>query len=460
MLTPHISRFVGVENFHRYGQLLTAIGCITIMLFGLSGCSDPEALPGSTPGTSGNVVPSASFTSSCTDLACNFDASASSDTDGSISSYDWDFGDGISGTGITTSHSYSANDVYTVILTVTDNATATSQSSREVSASDGNQAPMASFTSDCPDLNCSFDASGSTDDSGIAAYDWDLGDGATNSGISINHTYSADGGYSVVMTVTDDAGANSSASQTVSVSAAGGGNNPPSASFSASCTDLDCSFNAAASSDSDGTITTYTWVFGDGSSGNGVNTNHSYATDGNYSVVLTITDNGGASSDSTQTLFVSSPNISPTAAFSSSCTDLDCNFDAGASSDTDGSISSYDWDFGDSSSGTGVTTSHSYPNTGGYSVLLTVMDNGGKTANTAQSVSVSTSTLDGQALYTQKCSTCHGADAQGGTQAKIDIRGRTAAEIRTAINTVQQMSSQSTLTDAEIQVIADYLGTL
>ena len=53
-----------------------------------------------------NVPPVASFTSSCTDLTCSFNASASSDSDGTISGYAWDFGDGTTGTGVTTIHTY------------------------------------------------------------------------------------------------------------------------------------------------------------------------------------------------------------------------------------------------------------------------------------------------------------------------------------------------------------------
>lgn len=83
-------------------------------------------------GGGGNQPPTASFTQSCTDLACNFDGSASSDSDGSISSYSWTFGDGNSATGATPSHTYSASGTYTVQLTVTDNEGATNSTSQSV----------------------------------------------------------------------------------------------------------------------------------------------------------------------------------------------------------------------------------------------------------------------------------------------------------------------------------------
>lgn len=83
-------------------------------------------------GSSGtNSPPSASFTFSCTDLTCIFDGSGSSDGDGTIARWDWEFGDGTSGTGPTTSHTYDPG-TYLAVLTVTDDAGATDQESQDV----------------------------------------------------------------------------------------------------------------------------------------------------------------------------------------------------------------------------------------------------------------------------------------------------------------------------------------
>ena len=80
-----------------------------------------------------NQKPVASFTSSSSGLALSVDGSGSSDPDGSVASYAWDFGDGGSATGVTASHTYAAAGTYQVSLTVTDNGGATDVATQSVS---------------------------------------------------------------------------------------------------------------------------------------------------------------------------------------------------------------------------------------------------------------------------------------------------------------------------------------
>ncbi len=336
-----------------------------------------------------NQPPVAAVTSSCTDLTCSFDASTSSDPDGSIVSYAWDFGDGTSGTGVTASHSYAAAGTYGVSVTVTDDQGATNTATTSVTVTAPvNQPPTASFTSNCTDLSCSFDANGSSDSDGnIVSYAWDFGDGSNASGVTTNHSYATAGSYTVSLTVTDDQGATNTSTANVSVTPPA--NQAPTASFVPSCTDLACSFDASASSDPDGSIASYAWDFGDGTTGSGFNPSHTYAVAGTYNVQLTVTDDQGATASTSGSVTVSAaPNQAPTASFTSSCTDLACSFDASASSDADGSIASYAWNYGDGTTGTGITSSHSFASAGSYDVVLTVTDDQGATGSFTNRVTV------------------------------------------------------------------------
>lgn len=83
-----------------------------------------------------NSSPQASFTHTCSELTCSFDASGSSDSDGSISSYRWDFGDGTTGSGVTASHSYASAGTYRATLTVTDDQGAASSTSQDVTVTE------------------------------------------------------------------------------------------------------------------------------------------------------------------------------------------------------------------------------------------------------------------------------------------------------------------------------------
>jgi PKD repeat protein len=221
-------------------------------------------------------------------VTCSFDASPSSDPDGSVAAYAWTFGDGTAGSGVSATHAYAHAGPFTVTLLVTDNLGGTGAKSQTVTAV--NAAPVASFTASCTHVTCSLNASASSDpDGAVAGYAWTFGDGTTGAGLTATHAYAAAGSFLVTLVVTDNLGATGSASRTVTAV-----NAPPVASFTSSCTNLSCSFNGSASSDSDGSIAAYAWTFGDGSAASGATASHAYAAAGTYAVVLTVTDDLGA----------------------------------------------------------------------------------------------------------------------------------------------------------------------
>ncbi|MFH1419061.1 MAG: PKD domain-containing protein [Planctomycetota bacterium] len=152
-------------------------------------------------------------------LAKRFSASGSSDRDGTIESYRWDFGDGSTATGETIEHTYKKSGRYVVRLTVKDDRGGKDSTTRTVLA---NTLPIASFTYrvDPNDaLMFTFDASGSTDGDGvIVEYRWDFGDETVEgTGQIVTHRYVVPDDYTVVLTVVDDFGVTVSMSQLVNV---------------------------------------------------------------------------------------------------------------------------------------------------------------------------------------------------------------------------------------------------
>ncbi|MGM1029614.1 MAG: PKD domain-containing protein [Actinomycetota bacterium] len=339
-----------------------------------------------TGGGDTNRAPTAAFTPTVTGLALAVDASASTDPEGPIASYAWEFGDGATATGATAQHTYAADGIYTVTLTVTDAAGATATAVRQVTAAAPNAAPTSSFTVSSDGLTVSVDGSGSTDpDGSIASYAWSFGGGATGTGATATHTYPTSGTRTVSLTVTDDRGATATSSQQVTVSAL---NQAPTASFSVSSEGLSISVDGSGSTDPDGTIASYAWSFGGGATGTGATATHTYPTSGTRTVSLTVTDDRGVTATSSQEVTVTAANQAPTASFTVTREGMTVSVDGSASSDADGTIASHAWTFGDGATATGATASHTYTADGTRTITLTVVDDAGASASTTRTVTV------------------------------------------------------------------------
>jgi outer membrane protein assembly factor BamB len=377
--------------------------------------ADTSTVNVNTPGNSAPVAdlqpPTASGNAPYT---VNFNAGGSSDSDGTIVKYEWDFdGDGNYdgyGADATISHTYTTAGVFTAKLRVTDDDSAQSTDASSITVNvPGNSSPTASLSAtpvsgDAP-LDVDFDAGASHDSDGtIVRYDWDLdGDGNYefyDGGATPSHTYATAGVFTARLRVTDDDGAQ--ATDTTSITVNVPGNSSPTASLSASPvsgdTPLSVDFDASASSDSDGTIVRYDWdLDGDGNYeyyDGGATPSHTYTAAGVFTARLRVMDDDGAQATDTTSITVNVPgNSAPTA-------DLDADrtacyapfvihFDASDSSDSDGTIALYEWDFdGDGSYeeyGTTAALAYTYPQRGVYYAQVRVTDNDGA-QDTAQLV--------------------------------------------------------------------------
>jgi PKD repeat protein len=267
----------------------------------------------------GGQAPTASFAFSPTaplpGQAIFFNASASTPAAGrSIVRYDWDFGSGRTGEGVTVSKTYDTAGSYVVTLKVTDDASQVATTTQTVTVGGGTSTlPTADFVfspeNPTPGQMIFFNASASTAGPGrrIVSYRWDFGSGRTGEGVTISKGYDTAGSYVVTLTVVDDQGQQGIMSKTVAVATT-----PPTAIFTSSPNNakapVTINFNATASRAGPGRqIASYSWDFGDGQQGTGATVSHLYSNPGTYVVVLTVRDDAGLATTVSQSVTVAVP---------------------------------------------------------------------------------------------------------------------------------------------------------
>lgn len=327
--------------------------------------------------------------------------------------YAWDFGDGSpAGAGNPGTHVYTATGPYNVVLTVTSNNGCATPVTKNISTIYAE--PTASFSTDaevCLGNTITLTDNSTAPGSLVSEWHWDFdGDGTVdevrNSGAPFTHTFAAAGSYNVILRIRSATGCESVspaniATRTVVV-------NPlPTAAFAPvlpGCKDQAAAFtdNSAANA---GSLVKWTWNFGDGS-GNaaitpaGATVSHTYTTPGTYTVNLQVeTDKGCVSSITTGPVTI---HALPEAGFIApeACT----NDIAAPFSDTSkyagGSITGWQWDFGDVNATAGnLNTStqqhptHHYTQPGNYTATLIVTSNEGCTAQTTRPVVVNSSNV-------------------------------------------------------------------
>ncbi|MBE0634432.1 PKD domain-containing protein [Candidatus Bipolaricaulota bacterium] len=355
-----------------------------------------------------NLSPTASFSYSpslpVAGSTVSFNASASSDADGSIVQYAWDFtGDGITdATGVVQARSFSAGS-YSIRLTVTDDDGATNtQIQSLVVSSTPNSPPNAvlsvSPSSGQPGTWFTFSASGSNDpDGSIVSYAWSFGDGGTSAGLTAYNSYASAGTYTVALTVTDDDGATDIATQVVSVQ-------------TASAPDLVAqSIGFAPTNPTVGQSVTFSiTVRNQGNSSAGFFRIRLAGTSSSTQTYITQLAAGPS-----QIVTLALPLTSPSETFTATVDDLNQVSESSETNNTNavlvtaatiplvadaggpysgtvgssipfngsastGTITTYLWSFGDGGSAQGATPSHTYASAGTYTVTLTTYSSGGQ----------------------------------------------------------------------------------
>jgi PKD repeat protein len=173
----------------------------------------------------------------------------------------------------------------------------------------GNLAPVPSFTVDCTNNVCTFDARGSTDENApTLVYTWNFGNG-TGSGPLPTRTYTSANTYTVVLTARDEWGLTATATQTVTITEPPGNVAPNPVLNAPACSGLACNFSGVGSSDPNtGDTLTYRWDWGDGSAvSTTTSPSHTFPAAGTYTVTLTVTDGWGKANSTTRAVTVSSP---------------------------------------------------------------------------------------------------------------------------------------------------------
>ncbi len=301
--------------------------------------------------------------------------------------YLWDFGDGMISTEKSPSHTYIDDGRFNVTLNVTDNAG--DWGIATVTINVRNVAPNATVKATPFQIyengSIHFQADGrdpSTSDAATLTYTWNFGDGETSNSKETSHKYLDDGEFSVTLTVQDDDGGVATYKLDVLVI-----NVAPEITAGADREYIDEGqvVNFTAMIDDPGPLDTHTalWDFDDGSTSTDLMVSHRFLDNGNYIVVLTVTDNSGGSNTTTFRVAVS--NVRPTLTAEANATEIieggQVSFDVSWTDPGTEDTHTIVWDFGDGSNTTDLSPVHRFDQDGTYTVLVTVTDDDGGQAS-------------------------------------------------------------------------------
>lgn len=301
--------------------------------------------------------PQADFSAQGNELSFFFE----DNTNGSVDTWRWDFGDGSSSFLQSVQHNYLAPGIYEVCLTIT-NVCGSDQICQNINVNCS--PPAANFGVQADELSVSFDdLTGGIVDS----WNWTFGDGNASMEQNPTHTFAVPGTYQVCLQIGNTCGENTLCQMiTINCSA-------PQADFSLQTNELNVNFNDLSSNNP----SNWLWLFGDGQSSTEQNPNYTYAFPGNYTVCLQVSSPCG----NTQSCQVVTVNCNPPQSdFSIQVDDLDLAFQDNSS----GSPDNWNWTFGDGRSSNEQNPSHTYLFPGNYEVCLTVNNQCGTTRSCQQ----------------------------------------------------------------------------
>lgn len=351
-------------------RLIPAIALILEGLLGLS-CGDNDV---STNGDSNGEL-NAAFSWTALGREVEF-VEQSTCSNGPIEAWHWRFGDGHESSDQHPVYRYDAEGSYVAFLNVT------TRDERSDSCSDTihvtNEPPNVSFSYVINGWEVTF-ADQTTDDGLIESWYWVFGDVSSSELQNPMHAYGGPGAFEVVLTATDNDGNIASHNDTVEIAS-----QAPVAGFSYSVDGRTVGFTDK-STDPDGVVVSWYWDFGDGEESSLQSPVHTYSEIQSYEVTLTVTDDYGNTGSAIDT--VTTENYVPEASFTYDVVDSIVQL-TDVSSDADGSITSWNWDFGDGDSSTEQNPSHTYEVAGDYQVSLVVHDDLGAADTAAQTVSL------------------------------------------------------------------------
>lgn len=299
-------------------------------------------------------------------------------TQGFAVNYYWSFGDGTGDTLQNPVHTYNAPGSYQACLVISTTNGACSDTVCQIITIGGMQP---NCTADFLVWNTgqgSFQFDNHSSPSGASSF-WSFGDGSTSTATSPTHSYAANGTYTVCLVYDASTPIGGpcidTMCQTLVVTGVGSQNCAASYVAIPDTTGASTGFTFDASSSTGGNNLQYYWDFGDGNSGSGVSPFHAYNSTGYFLVCLTISDSTCFDTYCDSVFVSGGGNLNCQATFNAYPDSSMANsffFDAFGS--TGGSNLQYSWDFGDQSSGSGVSTSHTYNSAGPFLVCLTITD--------------------------------------------------------------------------------------